>query len=45
MRVINWGQAAGEALLILIGVLFALGADAPWEERSEREQEPLTGLV
>ena len=36
---INWGQAAGEALLILVGVLLALGADALWEERSERAQE------
>jgi hypothetical protein len=44
---INWGQAAGEALLIFAGVLLALGADALWEERSERarEKEYLGALV
>ncbi len=36
---INWGQAAGEALLVVAGVLLALGADALWEVRSERRQE------
>jgi hypothetical protein len=39
MRRINWGQAAGEALLILVGILLALAADAWWEEHSERRQE------
>jgi hypothetical protein len=39
MRRINWGQAAGEALLILFGILLALGAEAWWEERSERREE------
>ena len=38
-RRVNWGQAAGEALLILLGILLALAADAWWEERSERRQE------
>jgi hypothetical protein len=36
---VNWSQAAGEAVLILSGVLVALAADAWWEERSERRQE------
>jgi hypothetical protein len=36
---INWSQAAGEAFLILLGILLALGADAWWDERSERRQE------
>ncbi|NNF39225.1 MAG: hypothetical protein HKN71_11205 [Gemmatimonadetes bacterium] len=39
VRRINWGQAAGEALLILVGILLALAADAWWEERTERRQE------
>mgnify|MGYP001819031635 CR=1 FL=1 len=39
MPKINWGQAASEALLILVGILLALAADAWWEERSERLQE------
>lgn len=44
---INWGQAAGEALFILLGIFLALGVDAWWEERSERrqEQEYLEALV
>jgi hypothetical protein len=36
---INWGQAAGEALLILVGILLALATDAWWQEHSERRQE------
>ena len=36
---INWRQAAGEALFILLGILLALAVDAWWEERSERRQE------
>jgi hypothetical protein len=39
MPQINWGQAASEALLILVGILLALASDAWWEERSERVQE------
>lgn len=36
---INWGQAAGEALLIMLGILLALAADTWWDERTERVQE------
>lgn len=36
---VNWGQAAGEALLILLGILLALAVDAWWGERLERRQE------
>ena len=36
MRV-NWRQAAGEALLLLLGVLLALGGQAWWEARVEQE--------
>ena len=44
---INWGQAAGEAVLILLGVLLALAADTWWEARSERrtEREYLNALA
>ena len=34
---VNWRQAAGEALLLLLGVLLALGGQAWWEARVERE--------
>lgn len=34
---INWKQAAGEALLIVLGVLLALGGQAWWEARVERD--------
>ena len=34
---VNWRQAAGEALLLLVGVLLALIAQAWWETRVERE--------
>ena len=34
---VNWRQAAGEALLLLVGVLLALGGQAWWEARVERE--------
>lgn len=33
---VNWKQAAGEAFLLLIGVLLALGGQAWWEDRVER---------
>lgn len=33
---INWKQAAGEALLIVLGVILALGGQAWWEARVER---------
>lgn len=36
---INWGQAAGEAVLILLGILLALAVDTWWEERAERRTE------
>jgi hypothetical protein len=36
---INWGQAAGEALFIMLGILLALAADTWWDERTERVQE------
>lgn len=32
---VNWKQAAGEAFLLLIGVLLALGGQAWWEDRVE----------
>lgn len=34
---VNWNQAAGEAFLLLLGVLLALGAQAWWEARVERD--------
>jgi hypothetical protein len=34
---VNWRQAAGEAFLLFLGVLFALAGQAWWETRSERE--------
>lgn len=34
---VNWRQAAGEAFLLLIGVLLALGGQAWWETRVERQ--------
>lgn len=34
---INWRQAAGESLLLLLGVLLALSAQAWWEARAERD--------
>jgi|GEM_PF-2696237 len=36
---INWQQAWGEALLIFLGVAVALGAQAWWEYRTDRELE------
>jgi len=36
---INWKQAAGEAALILLGILLALAADALWGHRTERIEE------
>lgn len=43
---VNWRQAWGEALLIVAGVVLALGAEAWWSVRSERiqEQEYLSAL-
>ncbi len=38
---INWRQAAGEALLIFLGVLLALGGQAWWEARSDALSEEL----
>lgn len=34
---VNWPQASGEALLLLLGVLLALAGQAWWEARVERE--------
>lgn len=34
---VNWRQAAGESLILLLGVLLALGAQAWWEARSEKQ--------
>ena len=34
---VNWKQAAGEAFLLLLGVLLALGGQAWWEAQVERE--------
>ena len=36
---VNWRQASGEALLIFAGVLVALGGQAWWEYRGDREAE------
>jgi hypothetical protein len=36
---VNWRQAWGEALLIVAGVVLALGAEAWWSAQSERAQE------
>jgi len=34
---VDWRQAAGDAFLLLIGVLLALGGQAWWEARAERK--------
>jgi len=34
---INWRQAAGESLILLAGVLLALGGQAWWEARAEQQ--------
>ena len=35
---VNWKQAAGEALILLAGVLLALAAQAWWEAREEKRE-------
>ena len=35
----NWKQAAGEVLLIVIGILIALFVDSQWEQRKARQEE------
>lgn len=37
LNAVNWKQAAGEALLLLVGVMLALSAQAWWEAREERQ--------
>jgi len=39
LRLDNWRQAAGEVLLIVVGILIALFVDSQWEQRKARQEE------